>query len=195
MSWWRCSRWRSGCGSGRRWIRRSTIPTSSRGSSARASSARRSTPIARSTRSQYDHDGYYARTGGAVDYHFDQTGGRWIEPTTRDLEGDVGVVVGDSFTFGFGVRYDGAYVSKLEQALQARGLHRHFLNFATPGADALTASGTYLAVRDGQPHDLVLYGLHLNDLIHFPTSYVAMVGQTRDTMGGSRLLGFVSHAR
>ena len=142
---------------------------------------------------RFDHDGYYARSDGAVDYHFDQTGGRWSEPRARDLQGDVGIVVGDSFTLGFGVRYEDTYVFKTEQALQERGRRRHFLNFAEPGADARASLRNYLAVRDQQPHDLVLFGLHLNDLIHFPTSYVAMTGaHGRDTVAGSRLLGFVA---
>ncbi len=142
---------------------------------------------------RFDHDGYYARSDGAVDYHFDQTGGRWSEPRVRDLQGDVGIVVGDSFTLGFGVRYEDTYVFKTEQALQERGRRRHFLNFAEPGADARASLRNYLAVRDQQPHDLVLFGLHLNDLIHFPTSYVAMTGaHGRDTVAGSRLLGFVA---
>ena len=38
---------------------------------------------------QFDHDGYYQRSDGAIDYHFDQDGGRWIEPRARDLQGDV----------------------------------------------------------------------------------------------------------
>ena len=140
---------------------------------------------------QFDHDGYYARSGGAVDYHFDQTGGRWIKPRARELDGDVAIVVGDSFTLGFGVRYEDVYVYKTEQALQEHGRPRHFLNFAQPGADAKGALESYVAVREGQRHDLVLFGLHLNDLIHFPTSYVAMTGaRAGDTIAGSRLLAF-----
>lgn len=141
---------------------------------------------------RFDHDGYYARSDGAIDYDFDQDGGRWIAPRARDLRGDVALVVGDSFTLGFGLRYQDAYVYRTEQALQARGRPRHFVNFAEPGADATSSLRTYRAVRDRQPHDLVLFGLHLNDLIRFPTSSVAMAawgGARPDT--GSRLLDFV----
>ncbi|HSP97088.1 MAG TPA: SGNH/GDSL hydrolase family protein [Candidatus Dormibacteraeota bacterium] len=140
---------------------------------------------------QFDHDGYYQRSDGAIDYHFDQDGGRWIEPRARDLRGDVAIVVGDSFTLGFGVRYEDAYVFRTEQALGEQGRGRHFVNFAEPGADARGSLRNYLAVRDQQPHDLVLFGLHLNDLIHFPTSYVAMAGQGANRpIGGSQLLAF-----
>lgn len=141
---------------------------------------------------QYDGAGYYGRSAGAVDYHFDQLGGRWIEPRARDLQGPVALVVGDSFTLGFGVRYEDAYLFRTEQALQAQGRDRHFVNLAEPGADTKRGLANYLAVRDAQPHDLLLYGLHLNDLISFPTSAVAMTGWRGDgSAGGSRLLAFV----
>jgi len=136
----------------------------------------------------FERDGYYARTDGAVDYHFDQLGGRWIAPRARDLGGRVALALGDSFTLGFGIRYDDAYLFQAEQALPGR----HVVNLAEPGADTRRSLATYLAVADAQPHDLVLYGLHLNDLIHFPTSAVAMSGwRTGTAPGGSRLIGFV----
>lgn len=139
----------------------------------------------------FDHDGYYARSDGAIDYHFDQLGGRWIEARGRDLAAPVALVVGDSFTFGFGLRYEDAYVFKVEQALQARGRPRLFVNLAEPAADARGSLRDYLARRDQQPHDLLLYGLHLNDLIRFPTSAVAMTGWTaRAAQGPSRLVAF-----
>jgi hypothetical protein len=142
---------------------------------------------------QFDHDSYYRRSDGAIDYHFDQVGGRWIDARPRDLEGDVAIVAGDSFTFGFGLRYEDAYVFRTEQALEARGRRRHFVNIAEPGADARVSLRNYLAVRDQQPHDLFLFGLHLNDLIKFPTSYVAMAGQGPiQPIGGSRLLAFIA---
>ena len=140
----------------------------------------------------FDHDGYYARSGGAIDYVFDQLGGRWTEPGPRDLDGDVALVVGDSFTFGFGLRYEDAYVFRTEQALRARGQRRHFVNLAEPGGDAQTSLRNYLALRDRQPHDLLLFGLHLNDLLRFPTSAVAMTAwQARAAESPSRLLAFV----
>jgi lysophospholipase L1-like esterase len=142
---------------------------------------------------QFDHDGYYQRSNGAIDYQYDQLGGRWIDARRRDLEGDVAIVAGDSFTFGFGLRYEDAYVFCTEQALQARGRRRHFVNIAEPGSDARVSLRNYLAIRDQQPHDLVLFGLHMNDLIDFPTSYVATAGQGPiQPIGGSQLLGFVA---
>jgi hypothetical protein len=141
---------------------------------------------------QFDRDGYYGRSEGAVDYHFDQLGGRWVEPRARDLDGAVALVVGDSFTLGFGVRCEDTYLFRTEQALQAQGRDRHFVNLAEPGADARRGLANYLALRDAQPHDLLLYGLHLNDLISFPTSAVAMAGwRSEGAAGGSRLLAFV----
>ena len=140
---------------------------------------------------EFDHDGYYQRSDGAIDYHFDQLGGRWIEPRARDLGAPVGLVVGDSFTFGFGLRYEDAYVFRVEQALAAQGHPRHFLNLAEPGADTARSLQIYLAARDRQPHDLLLYGLHLNDLLRFPTSVVAMTGwQARAAESPSRLVAF-----
>jgi lysophospholipase L1-like esterase len=143
----------------------------------------------------FDHDDYYRRSDGAIDYHFDQAGGRWTEPRQRDLQGRVGIVVGDSFTLGFGLRYEDTYVFQVERALRERGDDRHLVNFAEPGADARTSLRNYLAVRDGLAHDLVLYGLHLNDLIGFPTSYVATetVATARDHWP-SRLAAFVARA-
>ncbi|MFN8645006.1 MAG: hypothetical protein U0802_26285 [Candidatus Binatia bacterium] len=141
----------------------------------------------------FDHDGYYARSDGAVDYHLDQLGGRWIEPRPRDVDGPVALVVGDSFTFGFGLRYEDAYIFRTEQALQAAGRPRHFVNLAEPGVDAQGSLRNYRALRDRQPHDLLLFGLHLNDLVAFPTSLVAMTAwQARAAESPSRLLAFVA---
>lgn len=120
----------------------------------------------------FDTHGYYARSAGAVDYQFDQAGGRWVDARARDLDGRVALVVGDSFTLGFGLRYADAWPYRLEQALQAAGADRHFVNLAQPGADTRASLRTYLAAADQVAHDLVLYGLHLNDLVSFPTSYV-----------------------
>jgi hypothetical protein len=142
---------------------------------------------------QFDHDGYYARSDGAIDYNFDQLGGRWLDTGRRDLAGDIAIITGDSFTFGFGLRYEDAYVFRTEQTLQALGRPRQFVNIAEPGSDARVSLRNYLAIRDQQPHDLVLFGLHMNDLIDFPTSYVAMAGQGPiEPIGGSLLLGFVA---
>lgn len=122
---------------------------------------------------RFDHGNYYARTGGVVDYHFNQLGARWIESAQQGLQGTGVLVVGDSFTLGFGVRYEDSWIFKLERALRREGELLHFVNFAEPGADARRCLQVYREVREGTPHAVLLYGMNLNDLIEFDTSDVA----------------------
>ena len=141
---------------------------------------------------QFDHSNYYSKTQGEVEYRFNQFGGRWIASAEQPLPGKGVLVVGDSLTFGFGLRYEDAFVFRLEQSLGGR---YHFLNFAEPGGDARRSAGVYRMVRDRALHDVVLYGLHLNDLVEFDTSYVANHRQRVRSLGGlggrSRLADFV----
>ena len=48
-----------------------------------------------------------------------------------------------------------------------------FLNFAKRGAHSMKCFEIYTQFKETIPHDAVLYGLHINDLVKFPTSYFA----------------------
>ncbi|MFN7974695.1 MAG: hypothetical protein U0166_20490 [Acidobacteriota bacterium] len=141
---------------------------------------------------RFDARGYYAITEGAIDFHFDQLGGRWIEPAIRDLDAHTTIALGDSFTLGAGLRYEDTYIYRTERLLDG---HPRFVNLARPGADATTCLEVYRDHAGAIAHEHVLYGLNLNDLIRFVTSSIATSSPAPSVWGDlaarSRLAGFV----
>ena len=141
-----------------------------------------------------DVRGYYAKTDYRVEYDFDQYGARWLEAAAREPHGRAVVVLGDSFTYGSGLRYADSWVHQLERRLDAGGDPTALYDFAESGADSRRCLEIYEAVAPRLPHDEVLYGLHLNDLVSFGTSNVIrneMLGTPFDRY--SRLVEFVLH--
>ncbi|HLD29102.1 MAG TPA: hypothetical protein VJC03_02085 [bacterium] len=69
--------------------------------------------------------------------------------------------LGDSFTFGRGVKYEDIYLSRLEKMLGKEKVKVR--NCATVGADMNSVIGTYLKESSGKKYPLVLYGFVLND--------------------------------
>ncbi len=116
----------------------------------------------------FDPRGYYRKSDGAIYYFKDQFGGRWVKLHGRKIGKRVGIVVGDSVTYGFGVRYEDSFVYRLGELLKT-----DFINLSVLGADSERAFKAYQQNADKIPHQLVIYGLHVNDLIEFATNYVA----------------------
>ena len=144
--------------------------------------------------SELDVRGYCAKTDYEVTYRFDQHGARWLDAVPRAPEGRVVVVLGDSFTYGSGLRYEDSWVRQLEQRLTAVGDTTTLLDFAESGADSSRCLEIYQGLRSSIAHDDVLYGLHLNDLVSFGTSEIIrneMLGTPFDRY--SRLVEFVLH--
>lgn len=119
---------------------------------------------------QYDFRGYYHPSFGVVEYHNDGFGGRWLRSEERSLKAHVGIAVGDSYTYGFGLRYEDSFVFQLSQMLPGWD----FVNLAKPAANAADALRQYQERQSEIPHQVLLYGLHLNDLIEFPASYLVV---------------------
>lgn len=119
---------------------------------------------------QFDERKYYGKTKGVVNYYFNQFGARWIYPENQETSNKNAIVVGDSFTLGFGLRYEDAYVFKLQEFLARKKIPINFFNLAKPGADSEKCLSVYRQIEATIPHDMVIYGLHLNDLIPFGTS-------------------------
>ncbi len=133
-----------------------------------------------------DKRGYYKKSDGDIFYFNDQYGARWKEAAVRKLDPSALLIVGDSFSYGFGVRFEDSFAALLEQ----KG-HKT-INLARPDIDAVKALATYREFAPKIRHRGVLYGLHLNDLIEFPTSMVV----TNELLGSfgarhSRLVDFV----
>ena len=122
--------------------------------------------------SELDVRGYYAKTDYEVAYRFDQRGARWLAAEPRASQGRVVIVLGDSFTYGSGLRYEDSWVRQLEQRLALGGDTTTLLDFAESGADSSRCLEIYQGLRSSIAHDDVLYGLHLNDLVSFGTSEV-----------------------
>jgi hypothetical protein len=117
---------------------------------------------------EFDPRAYYAATKGVVDYFFDQHGARWTSNTARALGKNYGIVLGDSYAYGFGIRYEDSFVALAEKAL-----HLPLANLDQPSADVegalrkqLHGTGARLKPK------LILYGLHLNDVFRFPSDYL-----------------------
>jgi hypothetical protein len=121
---------------------------------------------------KFDVSSYYAATQGLVSFYTNQYGARWIEPADQQLKAADILVVGDSFTYGHGLRYEDTFIYLLEQKLQDKSQAVSLLNFSKRGIDAEEVLSIYRRLKDTIPHDAVLYGLHINDLIKFPTSYI-----------------------
>jgi lysophospholipase L1-like esterase len=121
---------------------------------------------------QFDHHFYYAPTDGIVCFHSNQFGARWIEPADQPLEASSVLVLGDSFTYGHGLHYEDTFVYRLQRKLEEGSNRISFLNFAKRGTDAEEILNIYRRFKDTVPHDAVLYGLHINDLVAFTTSYI-----------------------
>ena len=123
----------------------------------------------------FDVRGYYAKSGGIIRYDFDQLGGRWLRPEIRDTNGYNVFVLGDSFTLGFGLRYEDTYIYKLQEELRKQKIPVNLWNFAMLAAESRKCLWIYQKCSGRIEHDIVLYGLNMNDLVEFPTSYVSNI--------------------
>jgi hypothetical protein len=121
---------------------------------------------------KYDQQSYYAPTDGTVCFHSNQYGARWIEPKNQPLNETKILVLGDSFTYGHGLRYEDAFIYRLQKKLQQGSSDITFLNFAKRGVDSEEILTIYKRFRDTVPHNAVLYGLHINDLVRFTVNYI-----------------------
>lgn len=121
---------------------------------------------------ELDRRGYYAASDYEVGFHFNQHGARWHAAEEQVLAGRVTVVLGDSFTYGSGLRYGDTWVAGLEERLRAAGRRVSFVNFGRAGADSVGSLAIYREVRDEVAHDAAFYAVHLNDLVSFDTSFV-----------------------
>lgn len=118
---------------------------------------------------RFDTRGYYAPTGGFVWFHSNQFGARWIKPHEQEVLPASVLVVGDSFVYGHSLHYEDTFVYRLQGLLARRGHRVSFLNFAERGADSRRVHDTYRRFQ-WLTHEMVLYGLHVNDLVNFSTS-------------------------
>ena len=128
---------------------------------------------------QFDPRHYYRKSQGIIRYDFNQFGSRWLRPEKQDTNGFNVFVLGDSFTMGFGLRYEDTYIYRTQKQLNKQGININFWNFAMPAAESRMCLSVYQKCANRINHQFVLYGLHLNDLIEFPTSYVINLDTSR----------------
>jgi GDSL-like Lipase/Acylhydrolase len=143
---------------------------------------------------QFDERGYYSKSSGLIFYNFNQFGARWLEAGPQNTAGTGVIVLGDSFTYGFGLRYQDTYIYKLQNRLYNKGVQINFWNFARPGADSKECLKIYHKRANGIQHEMILYGLDLNDLIKFDASYVInkqVSGKWVTLQSKSKLLEFI----
>lgn len=120
----------------------------------------------------YDPRGYYSRSQGRIFTYYDQFGARWQDGKPRVLQQQRVVVLGDSFTFGYGLRYEDSYPALAEICLLARGKNISLLNYGRSARDVKGYLETYQSLKSIPPHDGIVLGLHLNDIVRFPTSKI-----------------------
>ncbi len=122
-----------------------------------------------------DTRGYYQKKDeGLVSFHSDGFGARWIDEHGQNVAGDSVVALGDSFTYGVSLRYEDAYLYLAQQELLSTDLDVSIFNFSRPGANSRKILKIYREIKGRVPHQLVLYGFHINDVISFGTSRVAL---------------------
>jgi len=91
--------------------------------------------------------------------------------TTKPAKTKRLVAIGDSLTYGFGVRERDTFLVKLEQHWKSQGKPIEVINAAQVAA-ALPEYEKILDRALPLQHDLILFGIHLNDIISFPTSLI-----------------------
>ncbi len=116
---------------------------------------------------------YYQKDEGRVHYRSDRFGARWVDNVGQSVAVDSVLALGDSFTYGFGLRYEDSYLYLTQRKLRLADAKVSIFNFAHPGASSEKVLKVYRQVRHRVPHRLVLYGLHINDLMSFPTNFTA----------------------
>ncbi|MCI0493947.1 SGNH/GDSL hydrolase family protein [candidate division KSB1 bacterium] len=122
---------------------------------------------------EFDFHSYYAPTDGIVCFHSNQFGARWIRSEDQALAANNILVLGDSFTYGHGLHYEHTFIYRLQMKLNDKSNHVSFFNFSKRGANTINCLEIYHHFKDSIPHNVVLYGLHINDLVIFSTSYIA----------------------
>ncbi len=86
------------------------------------------------------------------------------EPT--DVRGEsVVLVLGDSFTYGLGVRFEDSYPAQLEASLRLAQLDVAVVNAGNPGFDTQMAYDRLLAVYKHYEPDCVILGFHSADIV------------------------------
>ena len=73
------------------------------------------------------------------------------------------LMLGDSFTWGQGVRYEDTYPIRLEKLLAAHGRPVEIRNAGINGIDLVEIYATYLSEARERHHPFVIYGFVLND--------------------------------
>lgn len=121
---------------------------------------------------EIDHHGYYKANDYIIWFNYNQYGSRWITASEQPLQGTRVLLLGDSFTYGSGIRCEETYAYRLQEKMRANGQPMTVFNFGKSGANAKTSLENYNTVKDRADHQIVLYALHLNDLILFDTSYI-----------------------
>lgn len=140
----------------------------------------------------------YLDENGCVPVRTNSLGFRDDEFAREKPDGETRVLaVGDSFTFGHGVRAEDGWVERLEDALETRLGTVQVINggFAT-GAHR-TADYTPWIAQDGLAldPDLVIIGLCLNDIGEFPMAVAAPPVESPWLGGASHVLTAIQERR
>jgi lysophospholipase L1-like esterase len=119
----------------------------------------------------YDTRGYYKKSDGIIRYTLNKFGARSNTSNLINNKNNI-IFLGDSLTYGFGLRNEDTYPYLLQQQLKQNHIECESINFAKPAFNTIKNLALYKELYKKIPHNLLIYGLHLNDLINFPTSKI-----------------------
>lgn len=81
-------------------------------------------------------------------------------------------VIGDSFTYGFGVLEEDTFLAKLQLYYQAKGENVEVINAAVPAAGIVEYKKILKDNVSPVSPDILLVGININDVTIFPTNYI-----------------------
>jgi len=104
-----------------------------------------------------------------------------------EVEGKAVILaLGDSFTYGLGVKHENSYPAQLEAGLHSANLDVAVVNAGEPGFDTQMAYDRLRAIHEHYEPNYVILGFHSADIIQNQTAYAKMTEENVGQEAASR---------